>query len=66
MTWGQWNYSWRIIAKILFDFNSPKSYLILELATNILEIFKENWMKITKSILEEYKIRQILDEVYLL
>jgi hypothetical protein len=32
----------------------PKSYLILELATNILGIFIENWMKIAKSILEKY------------
>jgi hypothetical protein len=32
----------------------PKSYLILELATNTLGIFKENWMKIAKSILEKY------------
>jgi hypothetical protein len=32
----------------------PKSYLILELATNTLRIFKENWMKIAKIILEKY------------
>jgi hypothetical protein len=33
---------------------SPKSYLVLELATNTLGIFKEKWMKIAKSILEKY------------
>jgi hypothetical protein len=41
-------------SEIILGKLSPKSYLILELATNTLGIFKENWMKIAKIILEKY------------
>jgi hypothetical protein len=41
-------------SEIILGELSPKSYLILELATNTLGIFKENWMEIAKIILEKY------------